>query len=176
MAVYALFRKGFFKNLQTVTSEQCGNCIKTLTIAGHGHSRTSADSENGIPGKGNNTGFYNSISTMFGSAADISDLKDLINADKVKFCNTCLIQIHSCRIGSVFASNFAQTTGCDVVFATGACSIEEDGRWKSGRSGTVESSNYLGEPYVGFKIAHPDGSIEDINRKPNIYQSFYTPI
>lgn len=161
--------------LEDVTNERCGNCIKNLTIAGHGHSTT--DTQNGYPGENMEADegfYYDSDYSDNILSANISDLSKLITENKIKFCKTCIIQLYGCRTGYSFASSFAKTTGCKVVFASGACSDKNNGDWNSGPGYWGEKSE-RDECFMGFVEAFPDGSFSKITNPGHNKDSNYTP-
>lgn len=173
--------KDILNHLITVTKEYANNCIKLLTIAGHGHS--SYNEYNGIPGKpyNNNVGlYYHEVSPndKVKGARSLNDLKKLITLKDILFCKSCLIELYSCRKGLQFALKLASITGCEVIFTTGSCGrnmYEGESGWISGPKYDYEISS---GDYMGFFIAKPDGSYEkyrDPHTKERKQSSKYTP-
>ena len=170
--------KAMLRAMETVTAENKCNCIKTLSIAGHGFGAYNPDTSGGIPGCGNNTGLY-SEAPFFADieSATLNDLATSIQSKKIKFCKACLIQLYGCRQRESFAIAFAKVTGCRVVFASGSCGIhdikipEDEWRWISGPEENFEASKYM-----GFKEALPNGEINDLNPLNNEYSSTYMPV
>lgn len=153
-----------------------------MTIAGHGHGMGDYSPRNGCPGADMlaDEGFYYDKSwweNFTRNSADIENLANKISRGKITFCSPCLIQIYSCRKGRRFASKLAMTTGCRVVYASGACSPSKvnDNNWNSG-PGDWEERNENGGRYMGFMEALPDGTIGELrSSKTSKRESVYIP-
>jgi hypothetical protein len=128
-------------------------CIPKLTIASHGWGTTSQDGGQGIPiiknfsGSGlylnkedqmqsirkqaekDNDTSQEHIARLTEAAHDGRNLNDLLTAirsNQIRFCDACLIQLHSCNISDSFAEHFAQISNCQLVYGTGDTNAEEN--------------------------------------------------
>ena len=136
-----------------------GNCIEKYTIAGHGWAHKDGEGRAlgpGIPGEGEDTGFYTEKRKGAGSVG-IPELKKAVGDGSICFCKKCKIQIYSCRIAPAFSLMLAKATGCSVVSASSSCSRLESGKWRSAPGSYDEK---LQGGYFGFTESTPSGTKE----------------
>ena len=168
--------KDILDNMQKITSDNC--CIETYTIAGHGWSYNSPRLRgDGIPGaydcsEDPSIGLYSdgmNIDVDYAHGGRrISDISSAVKANKIRFCKECTIQIYACRIGSKFALELSEVTGCSVVAASAGCSIKGK-RWFSGPGSWEEKHD--GRYFGFYRIKHNAGEDPQID----FIGSYYDP-
>jgi RHS repeat-associated protein len=135
------------------------NCIEKYTIAGHGWAHKDGEGRAlgpGIPGGGEDTGFYTEKRKGAGSVG-IPELKKAVGDGSICFCKKCKIQIFSCRIAPAFSLMLAKATGCSVVSASSSCRRLDSGKWRSAPGSYDEK---LQGGHFGFTESTPSGTKE----------------
>jgi len=106
-------------------------CIPKIIFGGHGWNSDQKHGGPGIPLGVAYSGFYLDRKSfqaldldegITANAIFMSDLQNKISEQKIKFCDPCLIEIHSCNISEMFASDLSGTARCQVVSARGEVS------------------------------------------------------
>jgi hypothetical protein len=143
-----------FSALETVKNEDCCNCISVLTLAGHGYGE-GARGTAGIPFYDDDEGLYEDTSGRDLESRSFSELETAVKDGEIRFCSTCVIQIHSCRITGNTLRLLGKATGCTVIGSYGACNeslITRAGElWSSGPKSIAEKL----KGYCGFQIYDP---------------------
>lgn len=147
--------RAVLNHLQRYTKSN--GCIPKMTFAGHGWRYV--DGGPGLPMARNNAGLYTNEKAIdrltvkgkksgrIAGARSLDDLKDLVDKKKIKFCDNCMIQIHSCNIELDFGGFLAKNSGCQVIQSAGRCAPVDtqdgslDHHWISGKD---KSGNYSG--------------------------------
>jgi hypothetical protein len=142
-----------------------GECICTLTIAGHGW--VGPADGNGIPGVADGSGIYSDEANPFlnrgNGGRTFEDLEDWIGAGMIVFCDPCQIQIHACSINRGFAARLAAITGCTVTAAGGGCD-RPNGRpnqWRSTAQEGDDGNNATNQ----FHETQPNGAQRNIGHR-----------
>jgi hypothetical protein len=162
--------KDLFDHLQSYT--RTNGCIPKLTFAGHGWGRSEGGP--GLPMSDWGTGLYTDREGMreegrfqgvwpFRStkARTLKDLKKLVDRGRVKFCDRCLVQVHSCNVEEAFGESLSRLSGCQVITSAGQAAPVDtrdgslDHHWISGSDG---SGTYSG--FYRFTPAGDDGFVQ----------------
>jgi hypothetical protein len=151
--------------MQNLTKNNC--CIRNLTFSGHGWApgRDNAVHRGpGIPGAtAGSDGLYENATPHDSEGANLSDLGRQINAGKIRFCEPCTIQIHSCRISASFIRSLASLTKCNVVAASSSCRPygPNPDLWES-VPGVWKERTDQGGGYNGFWESEGGGPVREI--------------
>lgn len=104
-------------------------CIPKLTNVSHGwRSEEGIGEIHGLSGSKGYNGIYSTEKNSpkglknIGSRTLEKDLKEAVESGRVKFCQTCLVQIYACNVSTEFANVFSQISGCQTVLSTGQAS------------------------------------------------------
>jgi hypothetical protein len=114
----------FIKQLEDYTSRY--GCIPKITSTSHGWRSDDLTGEvHGLSGYRGFNGIYARDEhrprnfDRFGTRTIETHMRQSIQAGKIRFCQTCVIQIYACNVSAEFANVFAQVSGCQTVTATG---------------------------------------------------------
>jgi hypothetical protein len=114
----------FIDQLEDYTSRY--GCIPKITSTSHGWLSTDLTGEvHGLSGYRGFNGIYALDEhrprgfSQFGTRTIETHMMRSIREGKIRFCQTCVIQIYACNVSAEFANVFAQASGCQTVVATG---------------------------------------------------------
>lgn len=114
----------FIEQLEDYTAQH--GCIPKITSTSHGWLSNDLTGEvHGLSGYRGFNGIYARDEhrprgfNRFGTRTIENHMMDSIRSGKIRFCQTCLIQVYACNVSTEFANVFAAASGCQTVVATG---------------------------------------------------------
>lgn len=117
----------FISTLEEYTKKY--GCIPKLTNVSHGwRSEEDIGEVHGLSGSKGYNGIFSTEKhrpqglKQIGSRTLETDLKAAVQSGRVKFCESCLVQIYACNVSTEFADVFAQISGCQTVLSTAQAS------------------------------------------------------
>jgi len=110
-----------FFNFMTDMSYRQG-CIPKLTWASHGWNPKTLAGGDGLPTDVNDNGFYFDTTNRGPHAVSMKDFYKEVSRGRIRFCSTCLIQIHACNVSLRFTSELSRISGCQLINGSGRVS------------------------------------------------------
>lgn len=117
----------FISTLEDYTAKY--GCIPKITNVSHGwRSEEDIGEVHGLSGSKGYNGIYSTEKhrpqglKKIGSRTLEVDLKEAVDSGRVKFCQSCMVQIYACNVSTEFADTFAKVSGCQTVVSTGQAS------------------------------------------------------